>query len=71
MPITRARAEFIARAQACPKCREYTWRKLKVKAAPDAERAAGAAWVAELVCGVCGAHVHVGIEADGDVGFVG
>ncbi len=66
--ITQERAERIARAHACITCREYTYRKIMVRAAPQTLRAEfGEEWHATLVCGVCGAHQELGIDADGDV----
>ena len=67
--ITRERAERIARAQACPRCKEYTYKKLKLRAAVSADQIAGAAWIAEMVCGVCAAHLQLALESDGDVLF--
>lgn len=70
MPIvSKERAELIARAQACPRCREYTYKKLKLRAAIDGDHVAGAAWIAEMVCGVCAAHLQLALESDGDVLF--
>jgi transcription elongation factor Elf1 len=67
--ITRERAERIARAQACPRCKEYTYKKLKLRAAVTGDQIAGAAWIADMVCGVCGAHLQLALESDGDVLF--
>ena len=70
MPVvSRERAERIARAQPCPKCGEYTYKKIKLRAATSVDEITGAAWMAELVCGVCGAHLQLALEADGDVIF--
>jgi transcription elongation factor Elf1 len=70
-PITRERAERIARAHACEKCGEYTYKKLAVKPAPAAIGAElGVAWIATKVCGVCGMQQEMGIDDDGDVVFV-
>ena len=72
MPITRERAERIARAHACIGCREYTYRKFAVREASDALRAEfGEAWHATLVCGVCGTHQELGIDDDGDIVYEG
>ena len=71
MPITRERAERIARAHACVGCQEYTYRKIAVREAPAALREEfGEVWHAVLVCGVCGAHQELGIDDDGDVVYV-
>ncbi len=68
MPITRERAERIARAHACIGCREYTYRKFVVREASETLRAEfGEVWHATLVCGVCGTHQELGIDDDGDV----
>jgi hypothetical protein len=71
MPITRERAERIARAHACVGCREYTYRKIAVREAADALREEfGEVWHAVLVCGVCGTHQELGIDDEGDVVYV-
>ena len=71
MPITRERAERIARAHACVACREYTYRKIAVREATKALREEfGEIWHAVLVCGVCGTHQELGIDDDGDVVYV-
>ena len=67
--ITQERAERIARAQACPRCSEYTYKRLKLRAAEPTDHIAGAAWSAELICGVCSAHLQLALEVDGDVLF--
>lgn len=67
--VSKERAELIARAQACPRCREYTYKKIKLRPATPADHIAGAAWIAELVCGVCAAHLQLALESDGDVLF--
>ena len=70
--ITRERAERIARAHACVRCREYSYKKLVVKPAPDSHRdELGVVWHAMLVCGVCGTPQELGIDADGDIVYVG
>ncbi|HET9798853.1 MAG TPA: hypothetical protein VFP90_12710 [Gemmatimonadaceae bacterium] len=69
--IKRERAERIARAHACVRCGEYSFKKLVVKPAAKALRdELGAVWVATKVCGVCGLDQEIGIDADGDVVFV-
>jgi hypothetical protein len=71
-PIARARAERIARAHACVRCREYSYKRLVVTPASAALREAlGEVWHAALVCGVCGTHQELGIASDGDVVYVG
>lgn len=70
--ITRERAERIARAQPCENCGEYTYKKLAVKPA-SAEHAKEFAevWHAVMICGVCGMHQEMGMDAEGDVVYVG
>ena len=66
--ISQERAERIARAHACIGCKEYTYRKVSVRAAPESLRADfGEAWHASLTCGVCGVLQELGIDGDGDV----
>ena len=70
--ISQARAEMIARAHACEQCGEYSYKKLTVKAAsPDMERSLSEAWHATKVCGVCGLVAEMGIDAEGDIVYVG
>ena len=67
-PITRERAERIAKAHACENCGEYTYKRVSVKpATKDKRDALGIAWSAEKVCGVCGAHLEMGIDPEGDI----
>lgn len=66
--IAQERAERIARAHACIGCKEYTYRKLTVRAAPQSLREEfGEAWHATMICGVCGVQQELGIDGDGDV----
>lgn len=68
--ITRERAERIAKAHVCSHCKEYSFKKLTVKEAPESiEQELGAVWIAVRICGVCGYHGEIGIEADGDIVF--
>ncbi|MEO8564525.1 MAG: hypothetical protein ABI601_20795 [bacterium] len=70
-PITSERAERIARAHACERCGEYTYKKLSVKPATAAvAEELKVAWVVTKVCGVCGLNQEVGIDEDGDIVFV-
>lgn len=72
MPITRERAERVARAHACVHCREYSYKKVAVKPADESiRRELRAEWTARLVCGVCGTHQELGIDDDGDVVYAG
>ena len=66
--ITKARAERIARAHACQRCEEYTYKKLVVKPASAAVTSEiGVVWNASLVCGVCGLIQELGIDAEGEL----
>lgn len=66
--ITQERAERIARAHACPGCGEWSYKKVRVRASAEAlKEEFGEAWHAVMECGVCGAHVELGIDGDGDV----
>jgi len=69
--ITRDRAERIAKAHACENCGEYSYKKLKVKPAPDSDREQlKVAWIAQKTCGVCGNEHEVGIDDEGDIIYV-
>jgi hypothetical protein len=70
-PITRERAERIARAHACENCGEYSYKRLVVKAATPDQQELGAAWHAVKVCGVCGMQQELGIDAEGDIVYAG
>ncbi len=70
-PITRERAERIARAHACERCGEYSLKKLVVKPASASLRdELNAVWVATKICGVCGLNQELGLDEDGDIVFV-
>lgn len=67
-PITRERAERIAKAHVCSHCKEYSFKKLAVKPAPRSiAEELGVAWVAVRHCGVCDYKSEIGIQDDGDV----
>jgi transcription elongation factor Elf1 len=69
--ITRERAERIARAHACEHCQEYSFKKLVVKPSSEATRVEfNEAWHVVRVCGVCGLHQEMGIDAEGDIVYV-
>ena len=54
------------------RCQEYSYKKLTVRPADASiRRALHVAWSARLVCGVCGTHQELGIDADGDIVYVG
>jgi transcription elongation factor Elf1 len=68
LPISHDRAERIAKAHACVRCGEYTYKRLAVKPASEALRQElGELWHAVKVCGVCGLQQEMGIDEDGDV----
>ena len=70
--ITRERAEQIAKAHACERCGEYTYKRVTVKpASKDRQEALGIAWLAEKICGVCDAHLELGIDAEGTIVYAG
>jgi transcription elongation factor Elf1 len=70
--LPRERAERIARAHACVRCQEYSYRRVRVDpATPSLREALGTAWQATLVCGVCGTTQELGIDDSGDVVYVG
>jgi transcription elongation factor Elf1 len=69
--ITRERAERIAKAHACENCGEYTYKRVAIKPATKRQQESlGIAWLAEKVCGVCDAHLEMGINTDGDIVYV-
>lgn len=69
-PITRERAERIAKAHACGRCGEYSYKRVTVKpAAKHQKESLGIAWSVEKVCGVCDAHLEMGIDEEGDIIF--
>ena len=71
MAISHDRAERIARAHACVRCGEYSYKRLVVKPSDEALRAElGEQWHALKVCGVCGLQQEMGIDDDGDVLYV-
>jgi hypothetical protein len=71
-PISRERAERIARAHACENCGEYSYKKFAIRASPDSLRKEfNELWHASMLCGVCGHQQELGIDDDGDVVYVG
>ncbi|HET7584362.1 MAG TPA: hypothetical protein VFK13_05610 [Gemmatimonadaceae bacterium] len=70
--ISRERAARIARSHPCEQCGEFSYKKVTVKpATPEHRRELGEAWHASLVCGVCGAHIEMGIDKEGDILYAG
>jgi hypothetical protein len=66
--IDRDRAVRIAKSQACGRCGEYSYKRVSVKPATERLRdSLGISWSAELVCGVCDAHLELGIDEEGEV----
>jgi len=61
----------IARSHHCARCLEYSYKRISVKpAAESLRRELGEEWHASLVCGVCGLHQELGIDAEGDILYV-
>ena len=70
--ITRERAERIAKAHACERCGEYSYKKVSVKPASKSQQETlQVTWHALKICGVCGAEQELGIDGDGDIIYVG
>ncbi len=70
-PVTQERAERIAKAHACERCGEYSYKQVSVKTAPkDQQESLGIVWSVEKVCGVCDASQELGIAEDGTIVFV-
>ena len=70
--ITRDRAERIARAHACERCGEYSFKKFAMRVAAESQREAlNVVWIAKKTCGVCGAEQEVGLDPEGDIVFAG
>ena len=71
-PVTAERAERIAKSQPCTRCGEFSFKRMKVKQAPEGHRVdLGAVWQVTRECGICGAHEELGIDDDGDVVYGG
>ena len=69
--ISEDRALRIARGHACEGCGEYSYKRLVVKLATDADRTElGEAWHAYKTCGVCGMEHEMGIDAEGEIVYV-
>ena len=70
--IPRERAERIARAHACERCGEYSYKRVVVRPASKSQQETlRVAWHASKVCGVCGTEQELGIDATGDIVYVG
>ena len=70
--ISKERAERIAKAHACVKCGEYSYKRVSVKAAPKRlEESLGVVWSTQQICGVCEAQFELGIDEEGAVVYEG
>jgi len=70
--ISKERATVIARSHACERCREYSFKRLVVKPASESHKQSlGAVWYVHRICGVCGLETEMGLDAEGDIVFVG
>ncbi len=70
--ITRERAERIVKSHACEHCGEYSYKKLSVKpASKEHVKELNVAWQAVKTCGVCGLQQEMGLDAEGDIIYVG
>ena len=70
--ITRERAERIARSHACENCLEYSFKRLTVKpATAEQTKELQAVWQVRRVCGVCGLEQELGLDAEGDIVYLG
>lgn len=70
--ITHERAERIARSHACPHCLEYSFKKLTVRpASAEHRKELNAAWEVQRVCGVCGLGQEIGLDAIGEIIYIG
>ena len=66
--ISLARASLVARSHACPRCGEYSFKKIVVKKAPTSHRRElKTAWTVDRVCGVCGLEQELGIDNAGEI----
>jgi hypothetical protein len=69
--ISKERAELVAKAHACERCGEYSYRQVRVKRAMPAQtEELGVIWVASKTCGICAAQQEIGIDVDGDIVYV-
>lgn len=70
-PISRERAERIARGHACESCGEYSYKRLVVKPAPESlHEELGEVWHVVKTCGICGRQQELGIDAEGEIVYV-
>jgi len=69
--ISRDRAERIAKAHPCVRCRERSYKTLRLRTPLPAHRETfGEVWHAVLECGVCGTQQELGIDAEGSIVYV-
>lgn len=72
MPLSRERAERIARSHACNNCQEYSYKRVTVKPASEAHKAEfNEVWHVVAICGICGAEIEMGIDEDGTLIYAG
>ena len=70
-PITKERAEKVAKAHACEHCGEYSYKKLIIKPATASNRKTfGEEWHCTKICGVCGMEQELGIDGEGEIAYV-
>lgn len=70
--ISRERAERIARAHACVRCGEYSYKRLTITRASAAhQQALREVWHARQTCGICGTEQELGIDAGGEIVYAG
>jgi len=72
VPLSRERAERIARSHACNNCQEYSYKRVTVKPASEAHKAEfNEVWHVVAICGICGAEIEMGIDEDGTLIYAG
>lgn len=70
--ISKERAERIAKAHACGKCGEYSYKRVSVKpASKHLQESLGVVWSTAQICGVCDAHLELGIDDEGAIVYEG
>ena len=70
--ISKERAERIAKAHACGRCGEYSYKRVSVKpASKHLAESLGVVWSTQQICGVCDAHLELGIDGEGAVVYEG
>jgi hypothetical protein len=70
--MTRERAERIAKSHECDNCGEYSYKRVVARPALESQREALAiTWQVSMVCGVCDAHIELGLDDEGDIVYSG